>query len=302
MQFLSSHSQIALVARHVVSRGSKIDSGGLKNVVDGLANVQETSFGICVIGAGLSGAVLAERYANVLNKSVLVIDKREHIAGNCYDFVEPETGILMNLYGAHLFHTESKRVFRYVTNPEWQKKSPWVRWDHEVKGVLNGKLLPIPVNINTVNSLFGLNIKSSAEMDTWLKRIQEPCSNTTNSQIDSCADAESMAVSRVGRELYNLIFKPYTEKQWGKSPADLDASVTARIPVRNNHDPRYFNDRYQLLPSKGYTQWFAAVLDNPLIRIALRTDFFQHKDALLKKCNKVHDIVLLSLLALHLLH
>jgi UDP-galactopyranose mutase len=183
----------------VVSRGSKIDSGGLKNVVDGLANVQEKSFGICVIGAGLSGAVLAERYANVLHKSVLVIDKREHIAGNCYDFVEPETGILMNLYGAHLFHTESKRVFRYVTNPEWQEKSPWVRWDHEVKGVLNGKLLPIPVNINTVNGLFGLNIKSSAEMDKWLKRIQEPCmpSNTTNSEeVASCADAEAMAVSR----------------------------------------------------------------------------------------------------------
>jgi len=109
------------------------------------------------------------------------------------------------------------------------------------------------VNINTVNSLFGLNIKSTAEMNTWLKNVQEPCKARSGSQIDECADAEAMAISRVGRELYHLIFKPYTLKQWGVMPSELDASVTARIPVRDNHDPRYFADRYQLLPSKGYT-------------------------------------------------
>jgi UDP-galactopyranose mutase len=264
----------------------KMDAGGLSNVQDGFDGLLGTSFDVCVVGAGLSGAVLAERYASVLKKTVLVIDKREHIAGNCYDFVEPQTGILMNLYGAHLFHTDSDRVFKYVTREDWQDKAPWVRWDHEVKGVLNGKMLPIPVNINTVNSLFNLNIKSTVEMDAWLENVQEPCNTTASSMMDQCADAEAMAISRVGRELYDLIFKPYTLKQWGKLPSALDASVTARIPVRNNHDPRYFTDRYQLLPSKGYTKWFAAVLDHPGIRVALRTDFFKHRHDLLQSCNK----------------
>jgi UDP-galactopyranose mutase len=267
------------------SQHRSIDSAGLLNVGDGWTSIQGTSFDVCVVGAGLSGAVLAERYATVLNKSVLVIDKRDHIAGNCYDFVEPETGILMNLYGAHLFHTESERVFRYITKPEWQDKAPWVRWDHEVKGVLKGKVLPIPVNIETVNSLFGMNIKSTSEMDIWLKNVQEPCTNTSFEETE-CKDAESMAISRVGRELYELIFKPYTQKQWGKSPADLDASVTARIPVRNNHDPRYFSDKYQILPAFGYTKWFAAVLDHPRVRIALRTDYFEHMEELSKMCKK----------------
>ena len=269
-----------------LSSRKKIDAGGLSNVFDGFDGVRGTSFDVCVIGAGLSGAVLAERYASVLQKSVLIIDKREHLAGNCYDFVEPETGILMNLYGAHLFHTNSDRVFMYVTREAWQDKAPWVRWDHEVKGILNGKVLPIPVNINTVNSLFGLNIKSTAEMNTWLKNVQEPCKARSGSQIDECADAEAMAISRVGRELYHLIFKPYTLKQWGVMPSELDASVTARIPVRDNHDPRYFADRYQLLPSKGYTKWFAAVLDHPRINVALRADFFKHRNELLQSCNK----------------
>ena len=187
---------------------------------------------------------------------------------------------------AHLFHTNSDRVFKYVTREAWQDKAPWVRWDHEVKGILNGKVLPIPVNINTVNSLFGLNIKSTAEMNTWLKNVQEPCKARSGSQIDECADAEAMAISRVGRELYHLIFKPYTLKQWGVMPSELDASVTARIPVRDNHDPRYFADRYQLLPSKGYTKWFAAVLDHPRINVALRADFFKHRNELLQSCNK----------------
>ena len=124
--------------------------------------LSDLNYDVCIVGAGLSGAVLAERYANVLHKKVVVIEKRSHIGGNCYDYVDEQTGILMNLYGAHLFHTDSEKVWRYIN--QWQEEVPWIRWDHEVRAVVDGKLVPVPVNINTVNSLFGLNFRNTSEM------------------------------------------------------------------------------------------------------------------------------------------
>jgi len=233
---------------------------------------------VCIVGAGLSGTVLAERYATLLNKTSIVIEKRHHIGGNCYDYIDHDTNILMNEYGAHLFHTNIERVWSYVN--KWARHAPWVRWDHEVLGWVQGKLVPIPVNIKTVNTLLNGNISNTKEMDDWLKNVQGHCPAT------GCRNAEEMAIHRVGKQLYNLIFKDYTLKQWGVSPERLDAEVTARIPVRNSFDPRYFSDRYQALPAHGYSHWFNHVLSNSKINVVVNTDFFDVQTSLHGRCGK----------------
>lgn len=220
---------------------------------------------VVIVGSGLSGSVLAERIATTTTLHVLVLEKRDHIAGNCYDFVD-DNGILMNQYGAHLFHTNDEEVWDYVN-----QFAEWRRWDHRVLGKVNGKLVPIPVNINTVNALCGTNIQSNGEMRTWLSDHQL-CFETepTNSR--------EMALSRVGQELYEKIFRPYTIKQWGKEPEELGPSVLARIPVREDWDDRYFTDRFQALPVGGYTNFISRMLDHPHIEVRTCTDFFAVRD------------------------
>jgi len=237
-------------------------------------HLSDLNYDVCIVGAGLSGAVLAERYANVLHKKVVVIEKRSHIGGNCYDYVDEQTGILMNLYGAHLFHTDSEKVWRYVN--QWHEEVPWIRWDHEVRAVVDGKLVPVPVNINTVNSLFGLNFRNTSEMTSWLNSIQKKCDG-------NCANAKEMAESRVGSVLFQKIFASYTKKQWDKDASELEPLVTARIPVRNDFDQRYFSDRFQALPKHGYTKWFERILRSDKITVQLNTDYFALKDL---KCGK----------------
>ena len=199
---------------------------------------REKTYPLCVVGAGLSGTVFAERTANLLGERVLVIEKRPHIGGNCYDFIDQKTGVLRNQYGSHLFHTSIERVWKYVTNP---KAPPWKPWYHQKLGVVNGTLVPIPPNIMTVNRLFGLHIRTEAEMAAWLKANQIPCPE------GGCRNGEEMAKSRVGEELYKSIFETYTIKQWGKHPREMDAAVLARIPVHADFDPRYFTDTWQAL-------------------------------------------------------
>lgn len=218
-------------------------------------------YDILIVGGGLSGVVTAERFANLLNKKVLIIDKRSHIAGNIYDYIDEDTNILMNKYGAHLFHTNNDRVWEYIN-----KFDKWVRWDHQVIGEINNTLFPIPVNINTVNTLCNENIVNTEEMDKWLEMNQIKYENIDNS--------EKMAKSRVGNILYDKIFKDYTFKQWNKYPEELDSSVLARIPIRNDFDNRYFNDKYQVLPEKGYTNFIKNILDNKNITVMLDTDYF----------------------------
>lgn len=201
--------------------------------------VNKERYDILIVGAGLSGAIIAERFANHSNLKVLVIDKRDYIGGNCYDFID-ENEILMNKYGAHLFHTNYEDVWEYI-----QKFTEWQRWDHKVLGYVEGKLINIPVNINTVNTLCGTNIKDKREMNEWLETVQTKYDKITNS--------EEIAKSRVGEELYKKIFRDYTFKQWNKYPEELDSTVLARIPICNNHDERYFDDKYQALPKYGYT-------------------------------------------------
>jgi len=224
------------------------------------------TYDIVVVGSGISGATIAERYARILNKKVLVIEKRDHIGGNCYDFYN-DTGILVSKYGAHLFHTNDEHVWKYL-----QMFSSWRPYVHTVLSSVDGMLVPVPVNITTVNLLFGLHIQSEEEMREWLA--------TQIVAIKHPANSEESALSRVGKTLYEKLFKNYTLKQWDTSPSLLDASILDRIPVRTNFDTRYFSDKYQAMPSFGYTKIFEKMLSHPNITVSLNTDYFNIKDSL----------------------
>src|SRR5690606_8544788 len=184
---------------------------------------------IVIIGAGISGAVLAEGYAS-LGKKVLVIEKRDHIAGNCYDYID-ENGILVSKYGAHLFHTNDEEVWEYVN-----RFSEWYPWEHKVIAKVDDHLVPIPVNIDTVNILFNENIQTEEEMKEWLENNRVP--------IDNPKDGREAVLNKVRKVLYEKMFKYYTKKQWDKYPEELNAEVLNRIPVRTNKDDRYFSDKY----------------------------------------------------------
>ena len=231
-----------------------------------------SKYDVIVVGCGLSGIVMAERFSLLQNKKVLIIDKRDHIGGNCYDYYDEKTNILMNKYGAHLFHTNDEEVYKYIN-----QFSKWIKWEHKVLGLIDDKYLPIPANITTVNEIFNLDIKTENEMNEWLSENQIKYENITN--------GEEMAKSRVGEVLYEKIFKHYTYKQWKKYPNELDPEVLSRIPVRNSFDDRYFSDKYQILPEKGYTEFFKSILnkhkDN--IDVKLNCDFFDIKDQIMKE-------------------
>ena len=232
---------------------------------------------ILIIGTGLSGAVMAERFANINNRNILMIEKRNHIGGNCYDYIDEDTGILLNKYGAHLFHTNSDKVWNYINN-----LSEWIRWDHQVLCFVDNKFVPLPVNINTVNTVLNENIKDEKEMDIWLHNNQIKYDNIDNS--------EKMGKSRVGNDLYNKLFKDYTYKQWNKYPEELDPSILARIPVRNNFDNRYFSDKYQALPKYGYTNFIKKMLDHKNIEIKLNLDYLDF----MKSNKELFDIIIFT--------
>lgn len=217
---------------------------------------------IIIVGAGISGCVLAERYANA-GKKVLILEKRKHIGGNCFDYTN-KYGIRVSKYGAHLFHTNDKEVWKYVN-----KFSDWYPYEHKVLSKVNNQLVPVPVNITTVNKLFNLNIKTESEMKQWLKEEIIEIKNPQNS--------EESSLSRVGQRLYELMFKNYTKKQWDLWPKELEASVMDRIPVRISFDDRYFSDTYQYLPNNGYTALFEKMLSNSNITVQLETDYFESK-------------------------
>lgn len=216
-------------------------------------------FDYLVVGAGFAGSVVAEQLARRFNKKVLICDRRNHIGGNAYDYYN-EDGILVHKYGPHIFHTNSDEVFQYL-----YRFTKWRKFEHRVRACVHGKLVPIPINLDTINLLYGLNLQTEKEVEAFFAARAEP-----RAQIRT---SEDVVVARVGRELYEAMFRGYTRKQWGLDPSELDASVTARIPVRTNRDDRYFNDKYQVMPLHGYTRLFENMLDHPNIKILLNADY-----------------------------
>ncbi len=214
-------------------------------------------FDYLIVGAGFAGSVLAERLA-LQGKKILILDKRNHIAGNAYDYYN-EDGILIHKYGPHIFHTNSKDVFEYLS-----KFTQWRPYEHKVLASVDGQLVPIPINLNTINQLYGLNLNSSQVEDFFASKAES---------ISGVKTSEDVVVSRVGRELYEKFFRGYTRKQWDLDPSELDASVTARVPTRTNKDDRYFTDTYQAMPLHGYTAMFQKMLSHPNIKLMLNTDY-----------------------------
>jgi UDP-galactopyranose mutase len=215
-------------------------------------------FDYLIVGAGFAGSVLAERLAAGSDKKVLICDKRPHIGGNAYDHYN-EAGILVHKYGPHIFHTNARDVFEYLS-----RFTQWRPYQHRVRASVDGQIVPIPINLDTINSLYGLNL-TSFEVEDFFKKVAEPC--------DEIRTSEDVVVSRVGRELYEKFFRNYTRKQWGLDPSELDASVTSRVPTRTNRDDRYFTDTYQSMPLHGYTRMFERMLDHPNIKVLLNCDY-----------------------------
>ncbi|NKC33834.1 UDP-galactopyranose mutase [Falsiroseomonas selenitidurans] len=217
-----------------------------------------------VVGAGFAGAVLAERIANQRNERVLVIDRRDHIAGNAYDHLD-EAGVLIHRYGPHIFHTNSEAVFAHLS-----RFTAWRPYEHrvlaEVVSPTTGRTVrvPMPINLDTINTLYGLHL-TEAELEGWFAARAE--------QVAQVKSSEDVVVGKVGRELYELFFQGYTRKQWALDPSALDKSVTARVPTRTNRDDRYFTDTFQAMPKDGYTAMFARMLDHPNITVRTGMDF-----------------------------
>jgi UDP-galactopyranose mutase len=216
-----------------------------------------------IVGAGFAGSVLAERLASQRNERVLVIDRRPHVGGNAYDRYD-EAGLLIHQYGPHIFHTNAKQIFDHLS-----QFTEWRRYEHKVLAEVDGKLVPIPINLDTVNTLYGLDLTED-ELEGWFAARAET--------VDEIRTSEDVVVSKVGRELYEKFFRGYTRKQWGLDPSELDKSVTARVPTRTNRDDRYFGDEYQFMPKHGYTRMFERMLDHPNINIMVQTDYKDVRD------------------------
>lgn len=221
-----------------------------------------------IVGAGFAGSVLAERIASQRNETVLVMDTRGHIGGNAYDYHD-EAGLLVHRYGPHIFHTNSAAVVNYLS-----LFTDWRPYEHRVLAQVDNMLLPIPINLDTVNRLYGLDLDSNG-MEAFLAARRE--------MIVDIQTSEDVVVSTVGRELYEKFFKGYTRKQWGLDPSQLSRIVTARIPTRTNRDDRYFTDTFQNMPETGYTAMFANLLDHANIRLELGQSWTPARDELRAK-------------------
>jgi UDP-galactopyranose mutase len=220
-------------------------------------------FDYLIVGAGFAGSVLAERLASVSGKRVLICDKRNHVGGNAYDHYN-EHGVLVHKYGPHIFHTNSREVFDYLS-----RFTEWRPYEHRVQASVDGQLVPMPINLDTINKLYGLNL-TSFQLEEFFRSVAEP--------REQLRTSEDVVVSKVGRELYEKFFRNYTRKQWDLDPSELDASVTSRVPVRTNRDDRYFTDTYQAMPLHGYTRMFERMLDHPNIKVALNCDYQEIAD------------------------
>lgn len=216
------------------------------------------NFKYVIVGAGLAGLTMAERIANVLEEKVLVIEKRNHIGGNIYDSYN-EDGILIHNYGPHIFHTNDKGVYEYLS-----QYTKWNDFWHRVLTYVDGNLVPMPITVETINKLYNLNLDCS-QVEEFLKKQAV--------DIKEIKTSKDVALSKVGQDIYEKIFESYTKKQWGIDPSELDTSVISRIPIRLNRDTRYFADKYQGMPTHGYTKLCENMVGNKNIKLMLNTDY-----------------------------
>jgi UDP-galactopyranose mutase len=241
----------------------KAQDEALRQAAEHAMSESPHGFDTLIVGAGFAGSVLAERLATQLGQRVLIVDKRPHIGGNAYDRHD-DAGVLIHPYGPHIFHTNSADVFNYLSN-----FTSWRPYQHRVLASVDGQNVPMPINLDTVNRLYGLNLTSFQVEDFFASVAEKP---------DAIKTSEDVVVARVGRELYNKFFRGYTRKQWGLDPSELDASVTARVPTRTNRDDRYFTDTFQAMPLHGYTRMFERMLAHPNIKVMLNTDYREIAD------------------------
>lgn len=219
-----------------------------------------------IVGSGFFGAVIAERIANVLNEKVLVIEKRNHIGGNCYSLDDPETGIHYHLYGTHIFHTSNKRVWDYIN-----KFTEFNGYFHQVLTRHKGKVYQMPVNLETINSFYNVDLKPYEVHDFLQKEIEKE-------NLGEPSNFEEKAISMMGRPLYEAFIRGYTLKQWQKDPKDMPDSILKRLPFRTNYNESYYYSRWQGIPVDGYGKIFKKMLSSPNIEVKLNTDFFAIRD------------------------
>ncbi len=221
---------------------------------------------LVVVGSGFFGLTIAERCANELGLDVLVLERRPHLGGNAYSEVEPETGIEVHTYGAHLFHTSNERVWEYVN-----RFTTFTGYQHRVFARYQGQVYSFPMNLGLINQFFG----RSHTPDEARALIAEQSSEI---DTDKAENLEEKAISLIGRPLYEAFVKGYTAKQWQTDPKELSPDIITRLPVRYTFDNRYFNDTYEGLPTDGYTAWLTRMADHPKIEVRLDTDFFDVAD------------------------
>ncbi len=219
-------------------------------------------FDYVIVGAGYAGCILAERIAAQLDKKVLIVERRNHIGGNAYDFYD-ENGILVHKYGPHIFHTNSKKSWDYLS-----QFTDWLPYYHHVLAVVEGKKVPVPFNFNSIYQVFPQQFAQTLEkllIDKYGCGLKIP--------ILKLRECKEKDLKFLADYIYNHVFLGYTVKQWGLKPEELDFSVTSRVPVYLSRDNRYFQDTYQGIPRRGYTEMFRKMIDHPNIHLLLNTDY-----------------------------
>lgn len=232
-------------------------------------------YNFVIVGSGFLGSVVAERIANVLAQPVLILEKRNHVGGNCYSKLDENTGIEYHPYGTHIFHTSNERVWKYIT-----QFTDFNGYRHQVLSSYNGKIYQLPINLETINSFFNVNLRPF-ELDHFL--------SSKRADIPSPSNFEEKALSIIGKELYEAFIKGYTIKQWQVDPKTLPSQIFDRIPFRKNYNENYFFDKWQGVPEKGYSFLFDNILRSTKIRVLLNMDFFTIKNMLNPKAIIVYS-------------
>lgn len=230
-----------------------------------------------VVGSGFFGSVIAERIAIDKDERVMVIDKRNHFGGNCYSENDKETGIEFHKYGTHIFHTSNNKVWKYIN-----KFTSFNGYRHQVLTVYKNRVYQMPINLETINSFYGINLRPF-EVDDFLNR------EIRKEKILTPQNLEEKAISLIGRPLYEAFIKGYTEKQWHKDPQILPASIIDRLPIRKDYNESYYFDPWQGIPLESYSNIFKKMLSHKNVDLHLNLDFFDIKDRIPVSCKIIYS-------------